>query len=309
MVYENETASQISFPLGGIGTGCIGLAGNGRLVDAEIFNKPNKGSNMKFSHFAVKAEKAGTVVDSRVLNGDAPPPYTGSFRNGIYAAFGSGVDRTALSGLPHFRNCRFTGEFPIAKLDFSDDKFPAKVSLTAFNPFVPSDELNSSIPAAFFTVEFTNDSPEVLEYTAALSAANMYAKGGGLHSFCVDNGKTSVFLSGDGDKNEIGGGDVTIATDAVGARCQLYWYRGNWYDNLAVYWMDFTSPGQIRQREYESAESGRDDVATLAASVTLAPGETGSLRFVLSWSCPVVTNYWNPEDCGCDCDCKPAAWK
>jgi len=55
-IYRNQKTSQISFPLGGIGAGAIGLAGNGRLIDWEIFNRPNKGSVNGFSHFAVRAE-------------------------------------------------------------------------------------------------------------------------------------------------------------------------------------------------------------------------------------------------------------
>ena len=39
-VYKEEKTREISFPLGGIGTGCVGLAGNGQLVDMEIFNRP-----------------------------------------------------------------------------------------------------------------------------------------------------------------------------------------------------------------------------------------------------------------------------
>lgn len=38
-LYQDTKTSQISFPLGGIGSGCIGLAGNGRLIDGEIFNR------------------------------------------------------------------------------------------------------------------------------------------------------------------------------------------------------------------------------------------------------------------------------
>lgn len=55
-IYKGSKTKEISFPLGGIGTGCIGLSGNGRLMDWEIFNKPNKGSANGFSHFAVKVE-------------------------------------------------------------------------------------------------------------------------------------------------------------------------------------------------------------------------------------------------------------
>ena len=42
MIYEGRNTNEISFPIGGIGTGSIGLAGNGRLIDWEIQNKPIK---------------------------------------------------------------------------------------------------------------------------------------------------------------------------------------------------------------------------------------------------------------------------
>ena len=57
-LYNGERTRHISFPLGGIGAGGIGLAGNGHLVDWEIFNKPNKGSVNGFSHFARRAEES-----------------------------------------------------------------------------------------------------------------------------------------------------------------------------------------------------------------------------------------------------------
>ena len=56
-VFSGEALRHISFPLGGIGTGSIGLAGNGRLIDWEIFNTANKASDNGFSHFAVRTEK------------------------------------------------------------------------------------------------------------------------------------------------------------------------------------------------------------------------------------------------------------
>ena len=69
-VFSGRALNEISFPLGGIGAGCIGLAGNGRLIDWEIFNRPNKGSTNGHSHFAIKATKDGALVDARVINGD-----------------------------------------------------------------------------------------------------------------------------------------------------------------------------------------------------------------------------------------------
>lgn len=70
-VYSGENLREISMPIGGIGSGSIGLAGNGRLVDWEIANRPNKGGNNGHTFFAVKAEKNGACMDARVLQGDS----------------------------------------------------------------------------------------------------------------------------------------------------------------------------------------------------------------------------------------------
>ena len=57
MKYVGKCTKEISFQLGGIGTGSIGLGGDGRLIDWEIFNRPSKGSINKYTHFAVRAIK------------------------------------------------------------------------------------------------------------------------------------------------------------------------------------------------------------------------------------------------------------
>ena len=72
--YTGAKTREISFPLGGIGSGCIALSGNGQLIDAEIFNRPDKGSHLGFTHFAVKAEDEKSVLDARVLHSDVQPP-------------------------------------------------------------------------------------------------------------------------------------------------------------------------------------------------------------------------------------------
>ena len=77
-VYRGDELKEISFPLGGIGAGCLGLDGYGRLIDWEIFNRPNKRSLNGYSHFAVKAERGGRLVDARVMHGDAGPGYMGT---------------------------------------------------------------------------------------------------------------------------------------------------------------------------------------------------------------------------------------
>jgi len=77
-VYKNRKKNEISFPLGGIGTGCVGLSGNGRLIDWEMMNRPNKGGLNGFSHFAVRVEKDGQTMDARIMNSPLPPPKSGN---------------------------------------------------------------------------------------------------------------------------------------------------------------------------------------------------------------------------------------
>ena len=127
--YEGQYTKAISFPIGGIGTGSIGLAGNGRFIDWEIFNSPNKRSFNGYSHIAVKAEAEGRLLDARVLNGDYPAPYMGEpVRGGpLHSGFGYGPESNTMAGMPHFREHYFEGEFPMARMGFQDERFPGKV--------------------------------------------------------------------------------------------------------------------------------------------------------------------------------------
>ena len=70
-LYKEEKSRLISFPLGGIGSGSVGLSGNGAFVDWEIFNRPFKGSRNGFTHLLVKAEDARGVRDSLIRLGTA----------------------------------------------------------------------------------------------------------------------------------------------------------------------------------------------------------------------------------------------
>ena len=67
--YTGERARYVAFPLGGIGTGSFSFTGSGRLIDWTIRNRPALAVLNGYSHFAIKAEQDGKLVDARVLNG------------------------------------------------------------------------------------------------------------------------------------------------------------------------------------------------------------------------------------------------
>jgi non-lysosomal glucosylceramidase len=295
-IYRGSRARTISFPLGGIGTGSIGLAGNGRLIDWEIQNKPNKGGINGASHFAVKAESEGRVLDARILNSDLPPPYMGEFSKDTFQSFGFGPPREYLAGFPHFKESEFEGTYPIAMIRFSDAHFPGKVQMTAFNPFIPLNDFDSSLPAAFFEIEVTNTTKREITYALCLVAQNPLPSGTTFNKFGEKDGIHFIkMMSSKVQEDDPEFGDLTIATDAPEVSYQEYWFRGAWFDGFYIYWRDFTSPGRFRNRYYQKPQEGIRDHGVLAAHIKVEPGKTGKVRFIISWNFPNCYNYWKPE--------------
>ena len=304
-VYEGSKTKEISFPLGGIGSGCIGLAGDGRLVDWEIFNRPSKGSANGYTHFAVKAEQDGQVLDARVLQGDLLPPYTGSLKATAGSTpFGSGPPRSFLSAAPHFRAASFRGEFPIARLSLRDGAFPGAVTITAFNPFIPLNDRDSSIPAAFFEIEIDNSHDSALTYTVCVSVHNPVPGAVKINRFQHGDGLSLMGMTARGSAaDDAATGDLTIATDASEVSYQEYWrraaYKGIWIDDVSAYWRDLTTPGRFANRGYEQDLRRRgagigSAHSLMAAHLQVNPGCSGRARFLLAWNFPVYTNYWSP---------------
>lgn len=303
MKYTGRKKKEISFPIGGIGSGSIGLAGNGSIVDVEIKNSPNKGSEGRFTHFAIKAENETEVLDVRALNTDQQPGYMGQLERDRYTGFGWGPDRGSMAGFPHFKEGEFEGEFPIAVLDFKDEHFPGTVKMMGFNPLIPTNEDDSSIPGAFFEFEITNTEKEILTYTLAFSCNNYYSHNNACHRYEHTDGLHLMYMDNNEDTETTAYGNMTMATDCSEVSYQEYWFRGNWFDNIAVFWNDFKAPGRFANRRYEEEKDGQEvyagnDIATLAAHVKINAGETKKVRFVLAWSMPYMTNTWQITQIG-----------
>ena len=238
-----------------------------------------------------------------VLHGDFAPPYVGKGSMG-YAGFGFGVARETLSGLPHFRETTFHGRFPFAEIDFLDPAFPGKVKLTAFNPMIPLNDDDSSLPAAFFTIAVHNDSRQAIDYTVAFSARNP-AGMKTTNRLVKFPGAQLLHMTGDLDPSDSAFGDFAVATDALEARAQEYWYRGGWFDTLGVFWRDFAVPGEMKTRSYPDPGSG--DHGTLSVRLRVPAGRQAAARFVFSWNVPNCENYWS-SCCG-EGQCKPKTWR
>ena len=302
MKYTGSHLNEISFPLGGIGTGCIGLAGNGRFIDQEIFNRPNKGSIAHYTFFAVRAEYPSGKVISRILQGDVLKDLSGSHNSAKpHTGFGFGPLSTTMCGFPHFKSIEFEGRYPMAKIIFSDEGFPADIELEAYNPFIPHDAKNSSIPCAIFNLKIKGKVDGV-RYTLVFCTYN--PSDSSVNTALSEGGTVAVRLSDAAlGKDDIGYGDITISTNAENAFAAPYWYRGSWSDAPTTFWYELEHDS-FAVRNYEN--SGKRDPATIGARATVGKGEEKSFNFVFSWNYPNCYNYWSPLK---DSEGKDITWK
>ncbi len=295
LTYKGENTREISFPLGGIGTGCIGLTGWGSLFEFEIFNRPNKLSTNGFTFFAIKAEKAGQLVDARVLMNDPKYTRTGFSEKppkNFYSNYGWGPAESTMCGFPHFPGDEFTGSYPFAEINFEYEKFPGKIHLEAFNPFIPLNDADSSIPAAFMEYEVENTCADEITYTLCGTFANTHASHANVYEASkAKKGVHSIrMLSLDNKLAPHEQGETCISVEGENVTYQEYMFKGRWFDKQTTFWNDFTSPGGFNNRAFS------DDAAKecgLATTFALKPGEKKKVRFVISWFFPTVYNYWN----------------
>lgn len=128
-VYRSDKHADARMHLGGIGTGNFEIGADGQLTTWQLFNTLRDG-HVPF-HFGVKA--GGTA---RLLQTTGGPE------------------------APRVRQIEMTGEYPAARLRFSDPALPVNIELEAFSPFAPLDTRLSSTPLAAFVFRLTNPTTE-----------------------------------------------------------------------------------------------------------------------------------------------------
>ena len=299
-IYTGERRQYIAFPLGGIGTGSVSLTGSGRLIDWSIRNRPAIHQFNGYSHFAIKAEQDGKLLDARVLNGPYEGIPTGSPSVRKFDGFGFGANRDSLAGVPHFDDVTFIGRFPVAELEFHQAAFPGRMRMTAFSPFVPHNDRDSSMPVALFRFTIENDTDAPIDYTLAATLGN-YGCDSGIHTFYQKDALSILHFTPAEAGTSEQGGDLAIITDGEEVEHVDYHFRGQWFDSLARYWREFARPGRLRERRYQEPRAVKNmfqqpEHGTLASRVRVEPGKTKQVRFVLSWNYPFGDIYWFDRD-------------
>ena len=143
-------------PLGGIGAGCICLNGYGGLQDFSIRNRPATtalsdghvhGGDAGFALLHIK----GAQPVTRLIEG--PLPAEKIYDQGLQA---QGYRHGGYEGLPRFSRSHFTSGYPFGQVELSNPGIPVEVQIKGWSPFVPLDEVASSLPCAILEYTLKN---------------------------------------------------------------------------------------------------------------------------------------------------------
>ena len=277
--FDGDHLSEISMPMGGIGTGCVGLGGRGELRDWQIKDKPDRGAPHDGNcnpFFAVWAKPANGRPFTRMLAG---PLTEAEYSSNSGRGNGSNSPNF---GLPRFQSATFEAAYPFGVANLASSNLPIRARVKGFNPFIPGDAEASGLPIAVLTYEIENLTDAPMEVSVAGAMRNLAGEGG--HTFRSSQGFKGIYSSADGQNSVCLG----VATDGkVSAR--LGCEKTRWNGEILQLWDDITDDGELTL----SAPVGhsRRPLGALAVKKTLAARAKASFTFYVTWYFPAKSGW------------------
>src|SRR5581483_11293292 len=293
-VYSGRQLALLAFPLGGIGTGSISLGGRGQLRDWEIYNRPDKGRSPEYAFASVWLKSGDSKPITHVLEAQLAPPY----------ASASGLGPANAPGLSRLQEAVFTGEFPMAHIDFRDSRLPVRISLDAFSPFIPVDPESSGLPVAILRYTIRNRSSKKVSASIAFSLDNPVGpktpssvdrrKSQKLNEFrsSSDDAIQGLYMTDsqlpEADPEK---GSFALCLVNAGSGHVSYlrgWPNAKWWASPMLFWDDFSEDGQLGPEAED-----RKTVGSLCLQREILPGREAEYAFLLAWHFPNRTAAWS----------------
>lgn len=302
-MYSGNCLDRIAFPVGGIGAGMYCIEGSGALSHMSVHNHPDVFNEpCVFAAISVK----GLQNKTRVIEG--PVPGWKKFGRPDTANGSGGTTY----GLPRFREASFVTKFPFAHIILSDAEMPVKAELSAWSPFIPTDEDSSSLPAGILEYSITNLEKTPVEAVFSYNARNFMQVAGGKNS--VKSIEGGFILSENGIKDKPGSsGDFAIFSDEDGVIVDNCWFRGGWFDPMTITW-ETIMKGETRKKE---PVEGDAPGASLYIPFKMNAGETKTIKLFTVWFAPDSDLRYGEEPkekremetCGPSCSCHDKYYK
>lgn len=224
--YSGEYLNRIAFPVGGMGAGMFCIEGSGAVSNMSVRNRPDVFNEPEF--FAAISIK-GINNGAKILEGPVP-----DWKKFGQPGSGNGSGG-ATTGLPRFHEAIFKARFPFATINLSDKELPVKVELTAWSPFIPTDEHNSSMPVGVLTYAITNTGTQNIEAVFSYNARNFLQVDGGKNYISAYTNGFILSEQGTKDKPFLKS-DFAIFTDDNNTVVDHCWFRGGWFDPVTMAW-------------------------------------------------------------------------
>ena len=286
--FQASDLLQISMPMGGIGAGCICLAGHGALQDVSIRNKPattaladtiTGPTDTGFALLHVRGDKPVT----KLLEGPLSPEK--AFDQGLQSM---GYRKGGYEGLPRFQNCSFHSAYPTGQVELSDDTIPVAATITGWSPFIPLDDRTSSMPCAIVEYTLLNTGNSGVEFDFTYHLSHLPRANGGwrmTRNKPIDGG--ILFYNTVPEKDETFG-SATVTVIGHAPKIKAMWLRGAWFDWIASIW-DEASRGVFSPNDGNTDRpiDGHNGGSILVQG-KLAPGESMTIPVVITWHVPNV---------------------
>lgn len=313
--YSGDKLTEVSMPLGGIGTGTISIGGRGDLRDWEITNRGALGwipgvklveptiANAPFfaMYYQEKGEAKGKI---KLLEGPID-------QSKYYGDWGCDVLN---SGFPRFSQIEFDAAYPLAQVKYMDEQVPLDVKLKAFNPMIPSDVDNSSIPVAILIYQIKNRSDKPMSVAVCGMIPNFIGMDGwggapkdNVNQFMKDDQLQGLFMYSKGvDSTHVNWGTMALTTNSKAKTTyRTTWAKLGWNWTFREFVDDYGTDGELHDFiggkasvDYKASDimedllnnKNRQDLATppatLAVKEELAPGEEKTITFYITWHFP-----------------------
>jgi uncharacterized protein (DUF608 family) len=270
--YEGANLNRVAFPIGGIGSGMIALEGTGAISHVSVRH------HMEFFHapctFAALCIQSENGNIAKILEG--PVPHWKIFGQG---GSGSGSGHTTY-GLPRFEKASFLARFPFGIIELADKEMPVEVKITGWNPFIPGNPDDSSLPAGSLEYQFTNKTNKSIKSIFSFNTRNFMAVSEGNSIKAMKNGFI-LWQDGSIDTPENEGG-FAIYTDEDTTVVDHCWFRGGWFDSLTLTWDNIQNGVLPDNPPVTDSAPG----ASLFVPITIAPHQSRTVRLMMSWYVP-----------------------
>ena len=282
--FSGAHLNRISFPLGGVAAGSIGLGGRGDLRDWQIFNRPDLGNSPAYGFGAVWARAGNGPPVARVLEAAFHPPFDGA----------RGLGASNAPGLPRFESVEFRGEFPIAEVRFDDRAVPVRVRLEAFSPFLPPLVDDSGLPVAVLRYSVSNSGRRRARVSIAFAIDNPIGADGRRNETVREPGVAAIRMTNPSLKldDPLCGSFALSALEQPGLSVStlIGWdARSRWRMGPQDFWDRFSKTGELPAEPRVPGPTG-----CVAFHGEIPPGGQQSFTFLLAWHFPNRT----PARCG-----------